>query len=88
MLFLQTFMKNLVLTKSSGPKRNAVAFTTAIFAGFCVCHTDLSGGGGAGGGEGRWVWRAGYTPADRQTSGGVLHHPCTVPVYKLLLIRQ
>jgi hypothetical protein len=33
------------------------------------------------------LWRAGYTPADRQTSWGVLHHPSTVPVYKLLLIR-
>jgi hypothetical protein len=31
---------------------------------------------------------AGYTPADRQTSWGVLHHPCTVPVHKLLFIRQ
>ncbi len=30
------------------------------------------------------LWRAGYTPADRQNSWGVLHHPCTVPVYKLL----
>jgi hypothetical protein len=28
--------------------------------------------------------RAGYIPTDRQTSWGVLHHPCTVPVYKLL----
>jgi hypothetical protein len=34
------------------------------------------------------LWRAGYTPTDRQTSWGVLHHPCTVPVYKLLFIRQ
>jgi hypothetical protein len=50
MIFLQTFMKNLVLTKSSGPKRNAVAFTAAIFAGFCVSHRS-QWGGGAGGGE-------------------------------------
>jgi hypothetical protein len=33
---------------------------------------------------GEALWRAGYTPADRPTSWGVLHHPCTVPVYKLL----
>jgi hypothetical protein len=46
MLFLQAFMINLVLTKSSGPKGHAVAFNAPIFAGFCVCHTDLSGGGG------------------------------------------
>ncbi len=49
MLFFQAFMTNLVLTKSSGPKCHAVAFTGPIFAGFCVYHTDLSGGGG-----GRW----------------------------------
>jgi hypothetical protein len=30
------------------------------------------------------LWRAGYIPTDRQTSWGVLHHPCTVHVYKLL----
>ncbi len=30
------------------------------------------------------LWRAGYIPTDRQTSWGVLHHPYTVPVYKLL----
>jgi hypothetical protein len=34
------------------------------------------------------LWRAGYTPADRLTSWGVLHHPFTVPVYKLLFISQ
>jgi hypothetical protein len=50
MLFLQYIMINLVLTKSSGPKRHAIAFTAPIFAGFCVCNTDLSGGG-VGGGE-------------------------------------
>jgi hypothetical protein len=27
------------------------------------------------------LWRASYIPTDRQTSWGVLHHPCTVPVY-------
>ncbi len=43
MFFLQYIMINLVLTKSSGPKRHAVVFTTPIFAGFCVYHTDLSG---------------------------------------------
>ncbi len=43
------------------------------------------------------LWRAAYDPADRQPVGvyftptvnpvgGVLHHPCTVPVYKLLFI--
>jgi hypothetical protein len=46
MLFFQVFMTNLVLTKSSGPKSHAVAFTGPIFAGFSVCHTGLSGGGG------------------------------------------
>ena len=45
MLFFQAFMTNLVLTKSSGPKSHAVAFTGPIFAGFSVCHTGLSGGG-------------------------------------------
>jgi hypothetical protein len=49
LFFFQTFMINLVLTKPSGPKRHAVAFTAPIFAGFCVKHTDLSGGGGADG---------------------------------------
>ncbi len=44
MLFLQTFMTNLDLTKSSGPKCHPVAYTALIFARFCVCHTDLSGG--------------------------------------------
>ncbi len=34
------------------------------------------------------LWRAGYTPADRLTSWGVLYHPCTAPVYKLLFISQ
>jgi hypothetical protein len=29
-----------------------------------------------------------YTPTDRLTSWGVLYHPYTVPVYKLLFIRQ
>jgi hypothetical protein len=45
MLFLQYIMTNLVLTKSSGPKRHAVLLTAPIFAGFCVHHTDLGGGG-------------------------------------------
>jgi hypothetical protein len=45
MLFLQYFMINLVLTKSSGPKRHAVLLTVPIFAGFCVHHTDHGGGG-------------------------------------------
>ncbi len=45
MLFLQNFMINLVLTKSSGPKHHAVLLTAPIFAGFCVHHTDLGGGG-------------------------------------------
>ncbi len=49
MLFVQYFIINLVLTKSSGPKHHAVAFTAPIFAGFCVYHTGISGGGeGAG----------------------------------------
>jgi hypothetical protein len=34
------------------------------------------------------LWTPGYTPADRLTSQGVLHYPCTVPVYKLLFISQ
>jgi hypothetical protein len=46
MLFLQTIILNLVLTKSSGPKCHVVALTMMIFAGFCTCHTDLSGEGG------------------------------------------
>jgi hypothetical protein len=41
-LFLQAFITNLVLTKSSGPKCHAVAFTSRIFAG-SLCHTDISG---------------------------------------------
>ncbi len=45
MLFLQYFMINLVLTKSSVPKCHAVSLTMPIFAGFCVHHTDLGGGG-------------------------------------------
>jgi hypothetical protein len=45
MLFLQYFMINLVLTKSSDPKRHAVSLTAPIFAGFCVHHTDLGRGG-------------------------------------------
>ncbi len=47
MLFLQTTMINLLLTKFSGPKHHALALTGPIFVGFCVCHTYLSGGGGA-----------------------------------------
>jgi hypothetical protein len=46
MLFLQTFMKKLVSTKPSSPKRHVDAFTVPIFAGFCVCHTDFSSEGG------------------------------------------
>ncbi len=46
MLFLHTIMINLDLTKSAGPKRNAVLLTMLIFASFCLCHTDLSGQGG------------------------------------------
>ncbi len=34
------------------------------------------------------VWTPAYTPTDRLTSWGVLHHPCTVHVCKLLFIRQ
>jgi hypothetical protein len=45
MLFLQYIMINLVLTQSSGPKSHAVLLTAPIFAGFCVCHTDLGGEG-------------------------------------------
>ncbi len=41
MLFLQTILINLVLTKCSGQKWHAVMFSALIFAGFCV-----SGGGG------------------------------------------
>jgi hypothetical protein len=51
MLFLQAFMANLILTKSSGPKCYAFVFTPPIFEGFCVCHTDLSGGRHAKQGE-------------------------------------
>jgi hypothetical protein len=45
MLFLQYFMKNLVLTKSSGPKRHSVAFTAPILL-VSVCITQISVGGG------------------------------------------
>jgi hypothetical protein len=45
MLFLQYIIINLVLTKASGPKRHAVLLTTPIFAGFCMYHTELGGGG-------------------------------------------
>jgi hypothetical protein len=45
MLFLQYIMTNLVLTKSSDPKRHAVLLTAPIFAGFCVHQTDLGGRG-------------------------------------------
>jgi hypothetical protein len=34
------------------------------------------------------VWTPAYTPTDRLTSWDVLIHPCTVPVYKLLFIKQ
>jgi hypothetical protein len=33
------------------------------------------------------LWRAGYIPGDSNHLG-VLHHLCTVPVYKVLFIRQ
>ncbi len=33
------------------------------------------------------VGRAGYTPGWRSNQSGVLHHPCTAPVYKLLCIQ-
>jgi hypothetical protein len=41
MLFLQYIMINLVLTKSSGPKRHVVVLTAPIFAGSCVSHRPL-----------------------------------------------
>jgi hypothetical protein len=40
-MLLQTFVTYLILTKSSGPKRLAVAFIAPIFAGFCACHIGL-----------------------------------------------
>jgi hypothetical protein len=46
MVILQTFLTNLVLTKSSVPKCHAVLFTALIFASFCVCYTGLIGKGG------------------------------------------
>jgi hypothetical protein len=47
MLFLQFIMINLVLTKSSGPKRLAVSLTARILP-VSVCVTQiLVGGGGA-----------------------------------------
>jgi hypothetical protein len=45
MLVLQYIIINLVLAKSSGPKSHAVLLTEQIFAGFCLCHTDLGGEG-------------------------------------------
>jgi hypothetical protein len=47
MLFLQIFMTNLVLTKSSGPKHHVVAFTV-LFLPFSMCVTQISGGGARG----------------------------------------
>ncbi len=43
---------------------------------------------GRGQSSGGALWTPAYTPTDRLTSWGVLYHPCTVPVYKLLFIRQ
>ncbi len=73
------------------------SFALAYFL-LCVCHIFVSSPNllpYSGfhflflvGGIPSTLWRAGYTPADRQTSRGVLHHLCTVPVYKLLSIRQ
>jgi hypothetical protein len=42
MLFLQTFMNNLVRTKSSCLKRNAIKCTAAIFLFPCVCATQTA----------------------------------------------
>jgi hypothetical protein len=53
MLFLQTLKKKLVLIKPSGPKCHAVAFTGLILP-VSVCVTQISVGGGLGGGGGRW----------------------------------
>jgi hypothetical protein len=44
MLFLQYIMVNLVLTKALSQKCHAVLLTGPIFAGFCVCLTDLGVG--------------------------------------------
>jgi hypothetical protein len=44
MLFIQSIMINLVLTKSLGPKRHTVLLVGPIFASFYVCHTDLGKG--------------------------------------------
>ncbi len=46
MFFFQTFMTNFVLTKSSGSKSHAVAFTVLISAGFYVLHRSQCGAGG------------------------------------------
>ncbi len=40
MLFMQTFMNNLVLTKFSCLKRDAIEYTLAIFLFSCVCATQ------------------------------------------------
>jgi hypothetical protein len=45
MLFFQTFITNLVLTKSSGPKSHAVVFTAPILP-VSVCVTQVSVGVG------------------------------------------
>jgi hypothetical protein len=45
MLFLQYIITNLVLTKSSGPKSRVVSLTEPIFAGSCVCVTQILVGG-------------------------------------------
>jgi hypothetical protein len=46
MFFLKIVTNNLVLIKPPCLKRHAVAFTTQIFANFCVGHTYSVGGGG------------------------------------------
>jgi hypothetical protein len=59
---LQTILTNLVLSRSSGTKRHADAVTLLIFDGFCVYHTDLSGG------EADWTGLYGRTVMARYDS--------------------
>ncbi len=63
----------------------AVPTPSAITASEIGTLTSFSAGrhqswGGA-------LWRPGYTPGWQSNQLGVLYHPCTVPVYKLLCIQ-
>jgi hypothetical protein len=48
LLFLQTILMDLVLTKPSGPKCHTVVFATQCFAMYSVFVTQIIIGGGGG----------------------------------------